>query len=926
VEPEQKARAEIDRQLAACGWLAQDHKAMNLAAGPGIAVREFPLETGPVDYLLYAGSKVIGVIEAKPEGHALKGVEIQSRKYVVGVPAHLPAWRRPPPFAYESTGAVTQFTNGLEPDARSREVFTFHRPEELVRLAGLEAQVRGRLRAMPGIEPGNLWPVQRQTVENLEKSFAKGLPRSLIQMATGSGKTHTAAAFCERLIRFGGAKRILFLVDRNTLGDQAHDEFQRYTSPHNGYRFTEEYPVQHARKNAIEPAAKVVITTIQRLYSILKGEPEYDEANEEQSMFESGRALTKEPLPVVYNKALPIETFDFIVIDECHRSIYNVWRQVLEYFDATLIGLTATPTPQTIGFFHNNVVQDYSHERAVADGVNVGYDVYRIRTKVTGGGATLEGTPGLFIPMRDRRTHKKRLQELADDLTYTAGELDRDVVAKDQIRLVMKTFHERLFTEIFPNRKEVPKTLVFAKNDLHAEDIVDALRLEFGRGNDFCVKITSKTTGAKPKDLLAKFRNDYMPRIAVTVDLIATGTDVKAIECLLFMRNIESAAYFEQMKGRGVRIISSDDLAARTPDSVGKDRFVIVDAVGVCERDKTHSKPLDRQPSVPLEKLLQMAAQGVANADLASTLGVRLARLATQADYEQNTSVAKIAGGKDLHGLAADLFGAVDPDRIVQHAAKKFGIKPPAEPTEAQLDEAERETAQAALKPFFYPKLRELIIAIKTSIEQVIDEITQDELVVAQFDAAARDKAMKTVQEFRAFVESHKADIEAIRILYSQPYRAGLRYRQVKDLAAKLSTAPFNVNPKKPESVNHLWTAHRAIEPDKVRGHARGLADLVALVRHAIKPDEPIAPVAERVEVRYAAWLADKSKAGLKFTPDQKKWLDAIKDHIAAALAIEQDDFADVPFSNMGGLGKVHQLFGERLPKLLEEMNERLAA
>jgi len=925
VEPEQQARQEIDRQLAAAGWLIQDHKAMNLGAGPGIAVREFPLDTGPVDYLLYAGGKVIGVIEAKPEGHPLKGVEIQSRKYTLGVPAHLPAWRRPPPFAYESTGAVTQFTNGLEPDARSREVFTFHKPEELVRLAGLESQVRDRLRSMPGLAPSALWPVQQQTIENLERSLAKGLPRALIQMATGSGKTYTAAAFCERLIRFAGAKRILFLVDRNTLGDQAFDEFQRYRSPYNGYRFTDEYPVQHARRNAIEPAAKVVITTIQRLYSMLKGEPEFDEANEEQSMFESGRVLAKEPLPVAYNPALPIEAFDFIVVDECHRSIYNVWRQVLEYYDATLIGLTATPTPQTIGFFGGNVVQDYSHERAVADGVNVGYDVYRIRTKVTSGGATLDGAPGIFVPMRDRRTHRKRLQELADDLTYTAGELDRDVVAKDQIRLVAKTFHERLFTEIFPGRREVPKTLVFAKNDLHAEDIVEALRLEFGRGNDFCVKITSKTTGAKPKDLLAKFRNDYMPRVAVTVDLIATGTDVKAIECLLFMRNIESAAYFEQMKGRGVRIISSDDLAARTPDSLGKDRFVIVDAVGVCERDKTHSKPLDRQPSVPLEKLLQMAAQGVAGADLASTLGARLARLATQVDYEQNAEVAKVAG-TDLHGLAADLFGSVDPDRVARLATAKFGIRPPAEPSEAQLDKAEQETTRAALKPFFDPKLRQLIVAIKSSLEQVIDEITQDELVVAQFDAVAREKAMKTVQEFRAFVESHKADIEAIKLLYSRPYRAGLRYRQVKDLAAKLSTAPFNVNPKKPESVNHLWTAHRAIEPEKVRGRARGLADLVALVRHAIMPDELVAPVAERVEERYAAWLADKAKAGVEFKAEERRWLDAIKDHIATALAIEQDDFADVPFSNMGGLARVYQLFGERLPKLLEEMNERLAA
>ena len=303
-------------------------------------------------------------------------------------------------------------------------------------------------------------------------------------------------------------------------------------------------------------------------------------------MFEAATSLVKEPLPVVYNPQIPIETFDFIIIDECHRSIYNVWRQVLEYFDAFLIGLTATPTAQTVGFFNGNLVQDYSHEKAVVDGVNVGYDVYRIETKVTKDGATLAKEPGQFIPHRDRRTRKKKLKELDDDLTYTANDLDRDVVTMDQIRLVVRTFKERLFTEIFPGRTEVPKTLVFAKTDLHADDIVKVIREEFGRGNDFCQKITSKTTGKKPDDLLNEFRNSYNPRIAVTVDMIATGTDVKPLECLLFMRNINSASYFEQMKGRGCRVIKSDDLQSVTPDAKQKTHFVIVDAVGVCERTR----------------------------------------------------------------------------------------------------------------------------------------------------------------------------------------------------------------------------------------------------------------------------------------------------------------------------------------------------
>jgi len=435
-------------------------------------------------------------------------------------------------------------------------------------------------------------------------------------MATGSGKTYTACSFCYRLIKFAGAKRILFLVDRGNLGRQALNEFQQFQSPYTRRNFTEEYPVQRMAHNAIDPAAKVVITTIQRLYSMLKGEADYREDEEESSQFEDASPLNREPMPVVYNPQVPIETFDFIVIDECHRSIYNLWRQVLEYFDAFLIGLTATPTPQTLGFFFGNLVQDYSHERAVADGVNVGFDVYRIATAISQNGATLRGEPGFMVPLRDRRSLKKRMEEMADDLTYTANQLDVDVVSLPQLRLIIKTFHQKLFTEIFPGRAEVPKTLVFAKNDLHADDIVKVIRNEFGGGNAFCVKITSKTTGEKPEDLLQRFRNSYYPRIAVTVDMIATGTDMKPVECLLFLRNVSSASYFDQMKGRGVRIIHPDELQKVTPDSKHKTHFVIVDAVGVCEKDKTQTKPLDRKPSVSFSKLLSLVAQGVVHADV----------------------------------------------------------------------------------------------------------------------------------------------------------------------------------------------------------------------------------------------------------------------------------------------------------------------
>ena len=929
--PEQKARQQIDRQLEQAGWIVQDYAQMHITAGLGVAVREFPLKTGFADYLLYAHAKAIGSVEAKPEGFGLMGVAEQSTKYSIGLPKSLPNWEVPLPFAYESTGTECRFTNRKEPDARSRLVFTFHRPEELIRLVNLDKQVRGRLQEMPELNTGNLWKVQIESIRNLEKSLALNKPRALIQMATGSGKTFTAVNFCYRLIKYADAKRILFLVDRNNLGKQTLNEFQQFVSPVNGYKFTEEYSVQHLKKNTIAPASKVCITTIQRLYSMLKGEEDFQEENEEGSLFETENSLFKEPLPVVYNPKIPIEMFDFIVVDECHRSIYNIWRQVLEYFDASLIGLTATPTKQTIGFFGSNLVQDYAHEQAVVDGVNVGYDVYRIETKITKDGAMLAREPGVFVPHRDRRTKGKKYKELDDDLTYTANQLDRDVVSENQIRLVVRTFKDKL-PEIFPGRTEVPKTLVFAKTDLHAEDIVRILREDFGKGNDFCQKITSKSTGKKPDELLSEFRNSYFPRIAVTVDMIATGTDVKPLECLIFMRNIRSLGYFEQMKGRGCRVVDPDVLQSVTPDAKHKTHFVIVDAVGVCEDEKSATKPMDRKPSVPLDKILNLVAAGAAGDDIVSTLASRLSRLDQEVDPLQQAAIQKASGGKTLAELSAGLLKSIDPDANTELAVDKFNVPEgpngePPEPTEPQVVEVEREQMATALQAFHDPKLREAILAAKRSLEQVIDEQTPDQLLRAGFDAEALEKAKSMLTSFRKFIEDNKDQIEALQVLYSQPYRAGLKFRHVKELASKLNQPPFFVDPNRPESLTRLWQAYEVVEPDKVRGKGgRQLVDVIALVRHAMDPNTTLAPVGMTVQERYQQWMSEKQTSGVTFTADQRKWLDAIKDHIAASLNIEQDDLEDVPFNSIGGLGRAYELFGDKLNAILDELNERLAA
>ncbi len=599
VPDESEAREHIDRLLKAAGWDVVDASQANIIGTRGVAIREFALRQGHgfADYLLYVDSKAAGVIEAKKQGVTLTGVETQSAKYTKGLPDGLPCWNNPLPFSYQSTGIESRFTNGLDPEPRSRAVFAFHRPEtladwlgsakDLAQLSGPDYQGRGgtfleRLKHMP-LLADDLWPPKPQAIANIERSLRENRPRALVQMATGSGKTLLAIVLAYRLLKFAGARRILFLVDRGNLGRQTKKEFDQYLSPYNNFKFGEEYIVQHLTSNTLDKTARVCIATIQRMYSMLKGR-ELSEEDEEVST--SGiDSLFKAPDPIDYNPAIPIETFDIVVTDEAHRSIYNLWRQVLEYFDAYLMGLTATPSKQTFGFFNQNLVMEYGHEQAVADGVNVNYDVYRIRTAVTEAGGKVEA--GYHIDLRDRATRKVRWEQLDEDFAYDPSQLDRDVVAVDQIRTLVRTFRDKLPTEIFPGRTEVPKTLIFAKDDSHAEDIVKIVREEFAKGNEFAQKITYRTTGETPERLIAAFRNSYHPRIAVTVDMIATGTDIEPLEIVMFMRAVKSRTFFEQMKGRGVRVISPDDLKGVTPDAKAKDHFVIVDCVGVCEHDLT---------------------------------------------------------------------------------------------------------------------------------------------------------------------------------------------------------------------------------------------------------------------------------------------------------------------------------------------------
>jgi type I restriction enzyme R subunit len=914
MKPEEKARQQIDQLLEAAGWKVQDYQELHLSASLGVAVREFPLPEGFADYLLFVGGKAVGVVEAKPTGTTLSGVAEQTTKYLASVPANVPTVQLPLPFAYESTGVETFFRDLRDPEPRSRRLFAFHQPETVKEWLAQEDSLRARLQYLPPLITHGLRDCQIEAIQNLEHSLAQDRPRALVQMATGSGKTFMAVSLIYRLIKFGNARRVLFLVDRNNLGRQTLTEFQQYLTPDDGRKFTELYNVQRLSSNTFDPVSRVCITTIQRLYSMLRGEPDLaDPELEEHSLFDLP-GVAEKPKDVAYNPAVPIETFDVIITDECHRSIYNLWRQVLEYFDAFTIGLTATPSKQTIGYFNQNLVMEYSHERAVADGVNVGYEVYRIQTEITEKGSQVES--GYYIDKRDKLTRKVRWEQLDDDLEYAATQLDRAVVAPDQIRTVIRTFKEKI-PEIFPGRTEVPKTLVFAKDDSHAEDIVHIVREEFGKGNEFAKKITYKVTGEKPEDLIASFRNSYHPRIAVTVDMISTGTDIRPIECLLFMRDVKSPVYFEQMKGRGTRTISPTDLTAVTPDAPHKTHFVIVDAVGVCESDKTDSRPLERKKSVPFDKLLISVALGNRDEDTLTTLAGRLARLETEIDDGARKEIRQVTGGVNLPEMVNRLLDAVDPDKQADKAREMFQVE---EPSPEQIQEAAEKLAKSACAPFENPQIRNRIIEIKQRNEQVIDTVSKDTVISIGFTQV---QAQGVIESFKRFMAENRDELTALQIFYSRPYgQRHLTFDQVQELAAAIEKPPYSLTPER------LWQAYERLEQARVKGAGpkRLLTDLISLVRFALGEAELLEPWPETVERRFDGWLAAQKLQGRDFTPEQLEWLRLLKDHVATSLTVEVDDLEYAPFFEKGGPMKAMQLFGPELPRILTEVNEALAA
>lgn len=910
--PEAKAREVIDKKLEQAGWAVQDMNKLNLSASLGVAVREFPTSTGPVDYALFVDGEPIGIVEAKKSTSAqnITTVEEQSARYAHSTLKYIHTDYEIR-FAYEATDKLIRFTDYKDINYRSRKVFSFHQPKTLQLLKTETDTIRNNMKHFPELDETGFRKCQVTAIKNLDKSFSENRPKALVQMATGAGKTFTAITAAYRLLKYGRMKRILFLVDTKSLGEQAEREFLAYTPNDDSRSFSQLYGVSRLKNSYIPSDVQICISTIQRMYSILSGE-ELDDSAEEESLFENKSIDKQAPKQVVYNKKYPPEFFDCIIVDECHRSIYNVWSQVLSYFDSFIIGLTATPDKRTFAYFNENVVSEYTREQAIIDGVNVGEDIFLIETEVTKNGAHIMKQ---MIEKRNRLSREQRWEQLDEDVDYKAPQLDKDIVNPSQIRTVIRTFKENLFTTLFPRRNEVPKTLIFAKTDSHADDIIQIVRDEFGQGNEFCKKVTYNAEN--PEAVLSSFRNDYNPRIAVTVDMIATGTDVKPIECLLFMRDVRSKNYYEQMKGRGTRTLSKDDLQKVSPSaSDNKDHFVIVDAVGVTKSKKTETRTLERKPSVSLRELMFNVALGSKDEDTLTSIANRIIRLnsrMTNSERKEFTEVVGLNAGK----VAENLLNAFDPDVILEKAKQDNNVDIP---TDEQLEKTKKELVKAAAAPFHNPDVRDFIENVRRSHDQIIDNINLDTVTFAGFDTNQEENADKVISSFRTFIEDNKDEIIALRIIYNEEYKnRPMMIDGLKKLYEKLK--------QKGVTIERLWDCYAIKQPERVkRGTLAQLTDLVSIIRFEMGYSDNLTPFADRVNYNFMQWTLRRNAGSVHFTDEQMEWLRMIKDHIASSLSIEPDDLELSPFDHKGGLGRFYEVFGDSYEDILYEMNIELVA
>ena len=837
MKPEEKARVIIDRMFEEAGWkvVDRDKYAPNMTA---VAIKEgLMVGNREADYLLFLNGKAVGVLEAKRIETDINSdiVQEQARLYTRSCPKWCQAWfpNIPLPLAYVANSRDLMFYDTRKSDSEFEYCKKIHTPKEVKKLLGLEDDYVG----LPTLSPKGLRACQYEAITQLEQSFRFGENRALMVLATGAGKTYTACLAAYRMLAFTPMKRILFLVDRNNLGKQAETEFGTFRLTENGDPFNTIFTVNRLKSSSVLTDSNVVISTIQRLFSLLKGD-EITDNDEDDEEIEDKEIMLPE------NPNLLSDFFDMIIIDECHRSIYGNWQKVLNYFSkAKLIGLTATPIPETKAFFNGNIIVNYTLEKSIVDGVNVDCRVYRIKTQATeNGGAILEGDK-----VKRETCYTGQVQTINNQETknYTREELNRSIINPAQIKLILETYRDAVYTELFtdpqrePNMDYLPKTLIFALNENHATNIVQIAKEVFGH-NDNCFVQKITYSAGDSNELIRQFRNDKDFRIAVTCTLVATGTDIKPLEVVMFMRDVASEPLYIQMKGRGVRTIGDEQLRNVTPNAYSKDCFFLVDAVGVTEHEKSITSPSDSATTklISLKELLEKITHGNVSDDYLRLLASRLSRIShkcEEKDREKFISLAHIS----MMDIASNIFDALEQGSLPEY-----------------VNVNESNTIRKALVHNIAnePDAREFLLILNAGFIETLMP-GEDMLISKGF---SQEEAQATTSAFEAYCEEHKDEIEALRIIYNNQGEP-LTYAILKDLENKLKFANSKFN------TSLLWNSYAIINPPMVKHSStkeekEALTNIIQLVRYAFHQIGRLESLYPSANQRFNLWCGQNQR------------------------------------------------------------------
>lgn len=865
MKPEEKARVKIDQMFVDAGWkvVDRDFYSPTITAA---AIREGLLEGNrEADYFLFINGKAVGVLEAKREEVDVASDIVceQTIKYTRYVPECYQAYLRPLPFIYQSNGVTTLFRDCRVEDSDYEPMNRIHTPKEMVKMLGIDDPYAG----LPTLQNKGLRDCQYEAISELENSFRSGQNRALLVLATGAGKTYTACMSAYRFLAYTPMKRILFLVDRNNLGKQAEGEFGMFRLTENGDPFNTIYTVNRLKSSKVPSDSNVVISTIQRLFSLLTGQEIVDNDDDDEDTATGEVQLTG-------NLQLPSDFFDLIIIDECHRSIYGNWRKVLEYFSsAKMIGLTATPVPETMAFFNNNRVSNYTLERSIVDGVNVDCRVYRIKTEVTeNGGAILKGQK-----LKRVTKYTGDIENIKNEETrsYTKEELNRSVINPAQIKLVLETYRDAVYTEMFtdpqrePNMDYLPKTLIFALNEVHATNIVKIAKEVFGRTDDkFVQKITYSSGDSN--ELIRRFRNDKEFRIAVTCTLVATGTDVKPLEVLIFMRDVASEPLYIQMKGRGVRTIGDDQLRNVTPNAFSKDCFFLVDAVGVTESHKTvpGGGTGPQGPTITLRRLLELLTHGNVSDEYMLLLASKLPRIDRKCNDSQREHFQELAHAS-MREISSNIYEAFEKNLL-----------PPYE----DINEPNNERKGLVAPLTHHPEARHYLLILAAGFMETLQP-GEDTLISKGF---SQEEASEVTSAFEKYCDEHQDEIEALRMIYNNDGEP-LTYVILKDLENKLKMA----NNKFQSS--RIWNSYAIVNPQSVKKHTtkeekEALTNIIQLVRFANHQIEKLESLYPQAQQRFNLWYGQMQRT---VTESQIAIIRQIVDYIASNGACTIKDIID---------------------------------